>query len=142
MEAWWEAPLESLSAEQWEALCDGCGRCCLYRLEDAATGELVYTNVACAHLDQLGGGCDCYASRQTQVPDCIDLRADYPASLRTLPRSCAYRLRAAGKPLPSWHPLVSGDPHSVSRSGHSIIGRSIPAGAAGELHHHLMADWD
>lgn len=122
---WDDKRLEELSAEEWEALCDGCGRCCMVKLEDIDTRERLDTRLACRLLDI--GACRCtdYADRHAHVPDCVRLT---PASVRTLdwlPQSCAYRLRAEGKPLFWWHPLVSGDPETVHQAGISVRGFAI-----------------
>lgn len=126
MDEWWnEVPLAQLDQRQWEALCDGCARCCLHKLEDADSGEVFYTRVHCGLLDEHSCRCRDYGHRLQRVPDCVALTPDNCSDLGWLPSTCAYRLRAAGKPLPSWHPLVSGDPRSVHRAGISIRGRSI-----------------
>lgn len=117
---WEEKRLAELSRSEWESLCDGCGRCCLVKLQDEESGELHYTAVACAELDLESCRCRHYASRLERVPDCVALSAatldDYP----WLPGSCAYRLLAAGKPLPTWHPLLSGNADSVHAAGISV----------------------
>ncbi len=122
---WEDVPLHELTPDEWEALCDGCGRCCLLKLEDDATGELFFTNVACRLLDTEQGGCRDYARRTRRVPDCLVIRANNPELLDQLPETCAYRLRAEGQPLPPWHPLISGDPGSVLAAGMSVAGRVI-----------------
>ena len=126
MNDWWNAlPLAALDAEQWEALCDGCAKCCLHKLEDYDTGEVFYTKVRCRHLDESTCRCGDYPRRSMLVPHCIDLSATDPAALGWLPSTCAYRLRAEGRPLPEWHHLVSGDRESVHRAGISIRGRAV-----------------
>lgn len=122
---WWHKPLDQLSREQWEALCDGCAKCCLHKLEDEDTGEVFYTKVRCRYLDEQSCRCTDYANRSVLVPLCIALDDRSAADLHWLPSTCAYRLRAAGEPLPSWHPLVSGDPQSVHEAGISVRGRAI-----------------
>jgi uncharacterized cysteine cluster protein YcgN (CxxCxxCC family) len=124
--AWWDRlPLEALDAAQWEALCDGCARCCLHRLEDADTGEQYATRVHCRLLDADSCRCRDYAGRLTEVPACASLTPARAAAWDWLPPSCAYRRRARGLPLPSWHPLRSGDPRSVHRAGVSVRGAVI-----------------
>ncbi len=117
---WDDTSLEALSAAQWEALCDGCGRCCLVKLEDEESGELCYTAIACGELDLESCRCRHYAERRARVAECIALTAatlhDYP----WLPSTCAYRLHAEGKPLPAWHPLLSGCSESVHAAGISV----------------------
>lgn len=126
MADWWdELPLEALNPTQWEALCDGCGRCCLHKLEDADSGELYFTRVHCRHLDTRRCQCTVYATRQSRVPDCIVLEPGRREGFDSLPATCAYRLRSRGEPLPDWHPLRSGDPDSVRRAGIAVTGRVI-----------------
>ncbi len=126
MAEWWnEVPLEQLDRVRWEALCDGCARCCLHKLEDEDSGELLYTRVHCRLLDAQSCRCTDYRRRSERVPECTRLEPSAVAGLAWLPDTCAYRLRAAGLPLPSWHPLVSGDPDSVHRAGISVRGVTV-----------------
>jgi uncharacterized cysteine cluster protein YcgN (CxxCxxCC family) len=137
---WKTKTLEQMSPEEWESLCDGCGRCCLHKLRDTGTEALSYTNVACHLLDLKRCQCRDYAHRSKRVPDCVRLT---PATVREvdwLPPSCAYRRVAEGKGLAWWHPLVSGDPETVHRAGISVRGRAIPERQAGMLEHHIV-DW-
>lgn len=122
----WELPLGDLNHNEWEALCDGCGRCCLRKLEDAETGEVAYTRVACRLLDCATAQCCDYANRFARVPDCIDLTPGTIAeNAYWMPQSCAYRLRFEGKPLPAWHPLLTGRADTVVEAGISMAGRVI-----------------
>ena len=124
VERFWEhKSLAELDAEEWESLCDGCGRCCLLKLEDADSGVVAYTGVACRLLDVEQGRCSDYQRRRQRVPDCLVLDASTVAATDWLPATCAYRLRAQGRPLPDWHPLVSGDPQTVREAGISVAGR-------------------
>jgi uncharacterized protein len=138
---WQEKSLADLSPEEWEALCDGCGKCCLWRLEDEASGDITYTNIACRLLDPRTGRCRDYARRHQEVAECFvitpEFNRDHP---NTLPETCAYRRLAEGRELPPWHPLRSGDPQSVRRAGHAVAGRVVNEGQAGPLGHHLV-DW-
>jgi len=118
-------PLEDLSKQQWEALCDGCAKCCLHKLEDEDSGEIFYTRVRCRYLDEPSCRCKDYSRRSELMPNCIHLSRDNARDLTWLPSTCAYRLRAAGESLPHWHPLVSGDAASVHEAGISIKGRAI-----------------
>jgi uncharacterized cysteine cluster protein YcgN (CxxCxxCC family) len=119
----WKRPLAELTRAQWEKLCDGCGRCCLIKLEDEDTGEIHHTSVACALLDRHSCRCSDYPARKKQVPDCVRLTLARLAKIRWLPPSCAYRLRFEGKELPAWHPLLTGDERSVHRAGVSAQGK-------------------
>lgn len=121
---WERYALADLAPNEWEALCDGCGRCCLNKLEDEDSGEVVYTRVACALLHP-AGGCRDYPKRQEKVPSCVALTAENVATIAWLPRTCAYRLRAQGRPLYDWHPLISGTALSVQRAGISVVGRCV-----------------
>ena len=134
----WEKPLASLDAAEWEALCDGCGRCCLHKAEDADTGAYYATNVACRLLDLETARCTDYAHRKLQVPDCLQLAQGNVDEVRWLPSTCAYRLRAEGKPLYDWHYLISGDRESVHEAGQSIRGWTISEDEAGDITHHLI----
>jgi len=119
----WEKPLSSLTRSEWEKLCDGCGRCCLVKLEDEDSGEIHHTSVACRLLDLRSCRCSQYEGRKSQVPDCIRLTLARLAKIQWLPPSCAYRLRFEGKELPSWHHLLTGDPGGVHKVGVSVRGR-------------------
>lgn len=122
----WELPLPDLNREEWEALCDGCGKCCLNKLEDEDTGEVALTRVACRLLDNASCLCSRYATRHDYVPECIVLTpASIAKNLYWLPRTCAYRLRHEGRPLPAWHHLLSGDPEAVHRAGVSLRGQTL-----------------
>jgi uncharacterized cysteine cluster protein YcgN (CxxCxxCC family) len=122
---WRRKRLEEMDAAEWESLCDGCGRCCLNKLEDVDTGEISWTDVACRMLD--GATCRCrdYGNRQALVSDCVQLDPEAVRTLSWLPPSCAYRLVAEGRDLYWWHPLVSGDPDSVHQAGVSVRARTV-----------------
>lgn len=117
---WKEKKLHELNDQEWEALCDGCGRCCLHKLEDIDTGQLHYTRLACKLLDVDTCRCRQYDERFTHIPDCVSLKQDLYQNIQWLPSSCAYRLLAEGKDLPDWHYLVSGDRQSIEIAGISV----------------------
>ena len=116
---WWRKPLHELDAVEWEALCDGCGRCCLNKLEDEDTGEIFHTRAACRLLDIETCRCTRYADRRREVPTCLNLRQDFH-QFHWLPHTCSYRLRAEGQSLPPWHPLISGRAATVHEAGISV----------------------
>ena len=137
--AFWETKsLTELNAEEWESLCDGCGKCCLHKLENDADGLVYYTDVACRLLDTQTCRCSNYAERSTLVEDCIQLSADSLAALDWLPSTCAYRLLSKGKPLPLWHPLLTGDPESVHEAGISVRGRCVAESEVDDLEDHIV----
>jgi uncharacterized protein len=117
---WQRKPLEDMNEEEWESLCDGCGRCCLVKLEDEDTGDIYETDIACTLFDGITCRCTDYAKREIRVPDCVRLTPQTVRSLSWLPESCAYRLIAQGQDLPHWHPLVSGTKESVILAGISV----------------------
>ena len=125
MAYWDEKTLAEMSTEEWEALCDGCGRCCLIKLEDEDTGERFTSDVHCRMLD--GSTCKCsdYEHRLEVVPDCIKLTPENVLTIPWIPKTCAYRRVAEGKGLAWWHPLISGDPETVVQVGVSVRNRTM-----------------
>lgn len=133
-ERFWEKHgLAELSRAEWEALCDGCGKCCLHKLEDEETGRVYRTNVACRLLDRETARCSDYRNRRKFVPDCVQLKPDLVQHLDWLPSTCAYRLIDEGKPLPAWHWLVCGDRDRVHKVGASIRGWTVSESDVGDL---------
>jgi len=122
---WEYKSLEEMTVTERERLCDGCGRCCLNKLEDEDSGEIYYTNVACHLLDLETCSCKDYTKRLKRVPACIKVAVQTAAKIRELPHSCAYRRLADGRPLAGWHPLVTGTPASVHEAGISVHGRAV-----------------
>lgn len=139
-ERFWELELDELSRAEWEALCDGCGRCCLHKLEDEDTGEIVETNVACKLLDTGTAQCRDYRHRKAFVPDCLRLTPRLVKQVPWLPSTCAYVRRAAGKPLPRWHHLLTGSRDAMLEAGACVAGRCISETVAGPLEHHVV-EW-
>lgn len=137
---WKRKALDEMTGEEWESLCDGCAKCCLYRLEDEDTRQIYYTNVHCRLLDLDTARCTDYPNRSLRVPDCVTITPEVLRDPYWLPTSCAYRRLAEGRDLPAWHPLVSGDPASVERAGQRICGRAICEDEADSLENHLV-DW-
>jgi uncharacterized cysteine cluster protein YcgN (CxxCxxCC family) len=141
MSRFWETTrLIDMDAAQWESLCDGCGKCCLHKLEDEDTGEVYVCNVACRLLDVETCQCRDYANRKQRVPDCTVLTLRRIEEFHWLPETCAYRLLAEGKPLFDWHPLISGDPSTVHSAGISVCGHVLSEEDAGDLQQHIT-DW-
>ncbi|MDN3520499.1 YcgN family cysteine cluster protein [Halomonas ramblicola] len=125
-ERFWERfPLAELTAEEWEALCDGCGQCCLLKFQDDDSGELAVLDLACELLDIGSCRCSDYANRFDRVPDCTRLTPERVDEFRWLPYSCAYRRVAEGRKLARWHPLLSGDSRRMHRKGVSVRGFAV-----------------
>ena len=137
---WESKSLEEMFESEWESLCDSCGQCCLFKLEDADTGEYALTDVACRFLDHDTCQCSDYKNRQRNVPDCVKVTSSNIAELRWMPETCAYRLLAEGKPLNWWHPLVSGDPETVHTSGASVRGKAISEDMVDDLEEHVVEE--
>ena len=123
---WNTKSLAEMTAEEWESVCDGCGRCCLHKLQDEDSGLMFYTNVACRLLDREHCRCSNYPKRMAIVHDCLSLAVDAEARFDWLPLSCAYRRLANRQSLEWWHPLVSGDPDTVHQAGISVRGKTVP----------------
>lgn len=117
---WKTKSLEAMSPQEWESLCDGCGRCCLVKLEEEDTGACYLTRLACSLLDIGSCRCSDYANRRTRMPDCVSINPESVRRLRWLPETCAYRLVGEGRDLYWWHPLVSGSPDTVHAAGVSV----------------------
>ena len=114
-----------MSQAEWESLCDGCGRCCLVKLEDDETGDIALTDIACRLLDNQRCKCKQYDTRHELVADCARLTPQNISQLKWMPKSCAYRLLAEGKDLAWWHPLISGNKETVHQAGISIQGKTV-----------------
>ena len=141
---WKTKRLDEMTEAEWESLCDGCGRCCLNKLEEEETGDIYWTNVACKLLDHVSCRCSSYEDRHDYVPDCVklDVQEVMEQTYTWLPPTCAYRLLAIGRDLYWWHPLVSGDPATVHLAGISVRRRVISEADIPEdtLEDHIV-DW-
>mgnify|MGYP005988583221 FL=1 len=120
----WETKnLIDMNENEWESLCDKCGKCCVIKLEDFDTQEVHYTNVSCKLLCEKSASCKDYENRKSIVPDCIILSPDNLKDLKWMPETCAYKLLNEGKNLPYWHPLLSGNDKEIVKSGNSVKNR-------------------
>ena len=139
---WKTKSLAEMTPAEWESLCDGCGRCCLMKLEDEDTGEIWFTDIACALLDRDACRCTDYRNRTARIPDCVALTPERIGMLSWLPPTCAYRLIDEGNDLYWWHPLVSRDPETVHSAGISVRGRTVAEADVpeAELEDHIV-DW-
>lgn len=123
---WETKKLSEMTPKEWESLCDGCGRCCLYILHNEETGDVFETDVACKLFDAKKRRCTDYDNRLKRVPDCVQLTPDNISTLHWMPKSCAYRRLAEGRGLARWHPLITGDPKSVERAKIAVSPDLIP----------------
>ena len=140
MSFWKTKTFTEMTHDEWESLCDSCGKCCLHKLEDEDTGQIYYTNVACRLLNLNTCRCGNYSERTRLVPECLDLRQYNVSEFSWLPSTCAYRLVAEGQGLPSWHPLVSGKSSSVVDAGVSIRSFAVAETQAQDLEDHVI-EW-
>jgi uncharacterized protein len=140
MKFWEIKKLHEMTTEEWESLCDNCGKCCLHKLEDEDTGKIYFTSVVCNLIDLNTCRCTHYEDRCTLVPDCIDLKQHDFAEYTWLPSTCAYRLLSDGKPLEAWHPLVSGDPNTVVEAGVSIRSYAMKERDVDDIEDHII-EW-
>jgi uncharacterized cysteine cluster protein YcgN (CxxCxxCC family) len=123
---WQEKSLDQLSEEQWELLCDGCGKCCMHKLQDEDTDELLFTCISCEFLDTESCQCSVYSNRNKYVPDCLNLKyEDLPTVSEWLPETCAYRLLYKGQSLPQWHPLIAGTKKMMHENHFSVRSKAI-----------------
>jgi len=137
---WKTKTLEQMSTNEWESLCDGCGKCCLHKIEDEDTGEVAFTNVACRLLDSKSCRCSNYSKRIHFVKDCQVLNPKKVRRLNWLPSTCAYKLIGEGRDLPAWHPLVSGNRDSVHRAGISVKNKIVSEDRVKDLED-FVVDW-
>lgn len=120
---WRTKTLNQLTRSEWESLCDGCGQCCLHKLQDDDTNEIYWTSVACTLLNPDSCQCRDYPNRKKTVPDCVFLTPEIVDEVDWLPVTCAYRLVAEGSDLYWWHPLISGSPETVHEAGIFVRGK-------------------
>ena len=135
---WERYPLQELTAEEWEALCDGCARCCLQKLEDEETGEVYYTAIACYLLDLEQCSCSDYPNRNRNVPNCVHLTPEKTAEFHWLPATCGYRRILEGQGLPEWHPLISGSNETIHEAGISVRSFAMLETGEEELEEYLL----
>jgi uncharacterized cysteine cluster protein YcgN (CxxCxxCC family) len=140
MSFWKTKKLSEMTTEEWESLCDNCGKCCLHKLEDEDTGKIAFTNVACNLINLKTCRCTRYSERTRLVPECLDLKQHDFAEYTWLPSTCAYRLLSDGKELPAWHPLLSGSVNSVRRAGVSISSYAVKESQVDDLEDHII-EW-
>jgi len=141
---WRTTLLEDMTLEQWESLCDGCGRCCLIKLEDEDDGDIYLTKLSCRLLDCGTCRCSDYANRHSKVPDCLAISPDSVREIGWLPSTCGYRRVAEGRDLAWWHPLVSGNPETVHEAGISVrsFARSEDHVPVSEWAAYIIEDFD
>jgi len=135
---WKHKSFAEMTREEWESLCDGCGKCCLHKLEDEDEGTIYYTDVACRFLDHKTCRCEKYMERRRYVPNCAVLTPKNIGVIEWMPASCAYRMLAEGKDLAPWHPLVSGKAGSMHDAGMTVAGRVVCERDAGDFEDHLV----
>ncbi len=141
MSKFWEnKTLSEMNVKEWESLCDQCGKCCLNKLEDEETGKIFFTSVVCDLINLDSCRCTRYPERTKLVPECLDLKQHDFAEYNWLPATCAYRLLVDGKPLPEWHPLISGTQETVIDAGVSISSYAMKESEVDDLEDHII-EW-
>ncbi|MGZ8136688.1 MAG: YcgN family cysteine cluster protein [Methylococcaceae bacterium] len=140
MSFWKTKKLNQMTTEEWESLCDNCGKCCLHKLEDEDTGEIALTSLACELLDISTCRCTRYSERTRLVPECLDLKNPDFVQYHWLPSTCAYRLLHENKELPAWHPLLAGNSYSVQQAGIAISSYAITASEADDPEDYII-EW-
>lgn len=140
MKFWETKSLAEMTTQEWESLCDNCGKCCLHKLEDEETGDIYFTNAVCDLIDLDSCRCTRYSERCKLVPDCLDLKQHDFSEYAWLPATCAYRLLSDGSPLPDWHPLISGTHESVKEAGVAITSYAMKESEVDDLEDHII-EW-
>lgn len=136
---WETKPLNELSKEEWESLCDGCAKCCLFQFEDEDTGHLLQTDVVCGLLDLEQCRCTDYENRSVRVPDCIQITPENILTLNWMPESCTYKQLAMGNGIPDWHPLLTKEADSTISSGNSVQGRAVSANDVDDIESRIIS---
>ena len=136
---WETKPLNELSKEEWESLCDGCAKCCLFQFEDEDTGRLLQTDVVCGLLDLEHCQCTDYENRSVRVPDCIQITPENILTLNWMPESCTYKQLAMGNGIPDWHPLLTNEANSTITSGNSVQGRAVSANDVDDIESRIIS---
>lgn len=139
---WKTKTLDQMSQEEWESLCDGCAKCCIFKFEEEETGHILQTDVVCKYLDLEVCRCTQYKKRKELVPDCISITPDNILQLKWMPETCAYRLLATGQALPDWHPLVTSDPKSARKAGKTVQGRVVSETEVDDIEEHIIGWFD
>ncbi|MAV62928.1 MAG: YcgN family cysteine cluster protein [Alphaproteobacteria bacterium] len=137
---WETKSLNQMTKVEWESLCDGCGKCCLHKLEDIDTGEISVSNVSCSFLDQTSCKCKDYKNRNENVPDCIQLDLKNLKKLDWLPSTCAYRLIDEGESLHDWHHLISGSSETIHERGMSVRDCSVNESSLKNVEEYIL-EW-
>ncbi len=140
---WKRKSLEDMTHEEWESLCDFCGRCCLHKLEDIETQEICHTRVSCRLLNPVDSSCTKYNKRMLLVPDCVKVAPhNIQDIIHWMPKTCSYKLLYHKKDLPPWHPLITNDPLSTTKSGNSVAGKTISELDVLNLDDHIINEED
>jgi len=141
-EFWKHKSMAELTQKEWESLCDGCAKCCVFKFEEEETGHILQTDVVCKLLDLETCHCTKYQKRNTLVPDCITITAENILSLKWMPSSCAYRLVALREDLPTWHPLVSKNSRSTIEAAMTVQGRVVSESEVDDIEEHIIGWFD
>ena len=139
---WKTIPLEKMTEQQWESLCDGCAKCCIFKFEEDDTGHILQTDVVCKLLNIEQCSCTQYPQRKTLVPDCITITPENILSLKWMPDSCAYRQLALGNDLPEWHPLISGQKDSAHQANMTVRGRVVSESEVDDIEDRIIGWFD
>ncbi|MCP4270670.1 MAG: YcgN family cysteine cluster protein [Gammaproteobacteria bacterium] len=139
---WQQKPLTQMNDKEWESLCDGCAKCCIFKFEEDETGHILQTDVVCKLLDLTNCHCTQYKQRKQLVPDCISITPENILHLKWMPETCSYRLLALGKNLPKWHPLITGDQKSAQHAGKTVQGDVVSETEVDDLESRIIGWFD